>query len=312
MTTLLTTTFIVIISLSFGFSQADLDVEGKTKLSDFNDILEINSTNANSWIKFINSTGNKGYIGIWNGDHDIDVGTNTSIGKTHIVTNTIPRITADVGGNVGIGTTTPNAILDIESTNSGLLIPRMTTSQRNGITAPSNGLMVYNTSTSAINYYNGSTSSWGELKSQVEETINLGSAAFSAQSSDFEIVKTSGNGGARINETITNGGMGMVASLDIPVGSTVTSITFYFMDDQSSGEMSINLYYEDLIGIFGILYTYNTGVSFANPGWQSHTTSLNYTTIDTRPLHINVYSQDWVEGAYDLVFKGISVTYEKP
>jgi hypothetical protein len=43
----------------------------------------------------------------------------------------------------------PNAkaMLDIASTTSGLLIPRMTTTQRNAITTPPNGLQIYNITT---------------------------------------------------------------------------------------------------------------------------------------------------------------------
>lgn len=47
--------------------------------------------------------------------------------------------------NVGIGTSTPDASakLDIESQNQGLLIPRMTSDQRNAIADPAAGLLVY-------------------------------------------------------------------------------------------------------------------------------------------------------------------------
>lgn len=56
---------------------------------------------------------------------------------------------------IGIGTTTPDpsSILDINSITSGLLIPRLTTSQRNAITAPANGLQIYNTDNNTFDIY---------------------------------------------------------------------------------------------------------------------------------------------------------------
>ena len=54
---------------------------------------------------------------------------------------------------VGIGTTTPLAAFDITSTTSGLLIPRMTTTQRNAIASPPNGLQVYNITTNKLDVY---------------------------------------------------------------------------------------------------------------------------------------------------------------
>lgn len=46
-----------------------------------------------------------------------------------------------------IGSSAADAILDIVSTTKGLLPPRMTTSERNAISSPSNGLVLYNTTT---------------------------------------------------------------------------------------------------------------------------------------------------------------------
>ncbi len=59
---------------------------------------------------------------------------------------------------VGIGTITPDAsaMLDITSTTQGLLAPRMTTIEKNSITSPANGLLIYDTDLSKFNYYNGS------------------------------------------------------------------------------------------------------------------------------------------------------------
>ena len=48
-------------------------------------------------------------------------------------------------GNVGIGTITPVAKLQIDSTTQGFLPPRMTTTQKNAIATPASGLVVYDT-----------------------------------------------------------------------------------------------------------------------------------------------------------------------
>jgi uncharacterized protein (TIGR02145 family) len=60
---------------------------------------------------------------------------------------------------VGIGTTTPDgsAKLDVSSTTKGFLPPRLTTTERNQINSPAAGLMIYNTTLSAIQFYTGTS-----------------------------------------------------------------------------------------------------------------------------------------------------------
>ena len=56
----------------------------------------------------------------------------------------------------------PVPMLDIKSTNKGILIPRMTTTQRTGINNPAIGLLVFDNTTGSFWYY--SSTGWEELK----------------------------------------------------------------------------------------------------------------------------------------------------
>ena len=86
-------------------------------------------------------------------------------------------------GSVGIGTTNPNssAALDIQSTTKGMLIPRMTSVQRNLIPTPAAGLLVYDNTTNSFWFRNATD--WIEL---TDSTNNLwkknGSIAFTTAS----------------------------------------------------------------------------------------------------------------------------------
>lgn len=74
---------------------------------------------------------------------------------------------------VGIGTATPNASskLDITSTNSGLLIPRMTTAQRTAIALPATGLLVFDNDVNSFWFYDGTV--WKSLSVQPSGAINF-------------------------------------------------------------------------------------------------------------------------------------------
>ncbi len=63
------------------------------------------------------------------------------------------------GTSVGIGTVSPNAsaALEVNSTTKGFLLPTMTQTQRNAISTPATGLLIYQSdNTAGFYYYNGS------------------------------------------------------------------------------------------------------------------------------------------------------------
>lgn len=62
------------------------------------------------------------------------------------------------GTNVGIGTTpNANAILDVSSTTKAVMLPRMTTAQKNAIPSPTEGMIVYDLTLTKLCFFNGAT-----------------------------------------------------------------------------------------------------------------------------------------------------------
>lgn len=81
--------------------------------------------------------------------------------------------------NVGIGTKSPDesAVLDIQSPNKGLLIPRMTIEQRNAIVHPADGLMIYQTGEeSGFFYFDGKTSIWSPISQSEAKVVAAANA----------------------------------------------------------------------------------------------------------------------------------------
>jgi hypothetical protein len=63
---------------------------------------------------------------------------------------------AQVGINAENSAPDPSAMLDVSATNKGFLTPRMTTVQRDAITSPAAGLIIYNTTKNTTECFNGS------------------------------------------------------------------------------------------------------------------------------------------------------------
>ncbi|HBY70027.1 MAG TPA: hypothetical protein DEG69_21130, partial [Flavobacteriaceae bacterium] len=77
---------------------------------------------------------------------------------------------------VGIGTTTPDpsSMLDVTSDSQGLLVPRMTTAERNAITDPAKSLLVFDTTENKYYYNDGNktTPNWIPINPQNEKRDN--------------------------------------------------------------------------------------------------------------------------------------------
>lgn len=140
-------------------------------------------------------------------------------------------------------TADPSAMLDVSSTSKGALVPRMTTAQRDAISSPSVGLLVYNTTTNEFNFYNGTawvTGTTGQSSSDAYGTSSL--TSFS--STTFTVIP------------------GLTQTINVPASSTLRISTnggFLTNSVSSSGSTTVD------VAIF------IDGVSPTNGAWQRFT-----------------------------------------
>lgn len=160
--------------------------------------------------------------------------------------------------NVGIGTAKPeqSAILDIQSSDKGVLFPRMTESQRNAIKNPANGLIVNqieigengNISNAGFYYYNGEK--WASLNT---------SDANSVATTDINGWALDGNTAAGTNKAAATASSYIGTPYSIPInfkiGATVaglidpgtlqsTFIGYYAGSSNSTGSRNTALGYQ--------------------------------------------------------------------
>lgn len=104
---------------------------------------------------------------------------------------------------VGIGTTSPNAsaAMEVNSTSQGFLPPRMTNTQRDAIASPAMGLVVYNTITNCLNFYNGIA--WMDVCGTLA-SLSISSFAPSIVASG-DVVTIIGNNFTSVSDVLFNG-----------------------------------------------------------------------------------------------------------
>ena len=99
--------------------------------------------------------------------------------------------TGSLSAQVAIGTTTPNAsaLFDLTSDNKGLLIPRLSTVQRDLVVLPATGLMIYNTTTNDAELNNGSPEipSWNGTRNNAPASLAILSVTENAVASTSSV-----------------------------------------------------------------------------------------------------------------------------
>ena len=91
----------------------------------------------------------------------------------------IPVLQANAQVSINIDGSKPDstAMLDIKSTDKGILIPRMSSTQRNAISTPSSGLLVYVNDSKSFWFFNGND--WIELSPKIQSDWSQNNNAYS-------------------------------------------------------------------------------------------------------------------------------------
>jgi hypothetical protein len=108
----------------------------------------------------------------------------------------------------------PSAILDVSSTNKGILPPRLTRAEIDAIPFPGTGLTLYNKTDSCLSYYNGTT--WINIQPkipiiQVFTITAIGDSTFTwirPSNLSYAVVEVCGGGGAGGGCNTNAGGSG--------------------------------------------------------------------------------------------------------
>jgi hypothetical protein len=211
--------------------------------------------------------------------------------------------------SIAVGTNTPNAasIMDLVSTNKGVLIPRLTTAQRNaiaGLGVTHEGLLIYNASTDEFNYWDGTQ--WVAIAAAVSNNWTILGNAGTVDGTNFIgttddrpfNIRVNNQKAGRINSVGTtffgyqagnvntediNTGIGYRALYSNTLGSNNTAIGYQSLNNNTTGNNNTALGYYSLR--FNVNGTSNTGLGFTS--LRSNSTGSNNTGVGFQSLFSN-------------------------
>jgi hypothetical protein len=162
---------------------------------------------------------------------------------------------------VGVGTTTPDtsSILDVSSTSKGLLMPRLTTTERDNITLPATGLMIFNTTLNDGQLNTGTPSSpmWIGVKRRNESMID--SAFFG------DNISTTGTAASLVPGMTKTVGVGTYA-VSFNAQHLTTEVNNAFSTNE--GIIDMDLIYQDLITLTATDISHSLVFGNSSPGGE--------------------------------------------
>ncbi|BAP32427.1 uncharacterized protein CHSO_3390 [Chryseobacterium sp. StRB126] len=215
-------------------------------------------SNGTIWTKLTDSqTLNSSLSPVWKTNGN-SISSTDFIGTTNLQplvfkTNATEIARIDTNGKIGIGTTTPQGILDVSSANSTIVLPRNANPPAN-VNSPVSGMIIYDSTNKTLRYFNGIQ--WSTvISSQTLTTANEG------------VVKM--NSGAGVKPTFafkTSGGVPLNTYENIAYQGPVNILTDFSSSPTTSWPENIGT------PVVGDIYNQTNGRFLENPiAGQVHT-----------------------------------------
>ncbi len=168
-------------------------------------------------------------------------------------------VNAQVSITSGGSNPDPSAMLEVNSSSKGLLIPRMTTSQIAGIPQPANGLQAFNTDNGKLYIFVSADGKWKE--------VSYGTGIITPINCGFPI--TDARDGKSYNTTLIGSRCWMAQNLDIGIKILVSAdqLNNNILEKYCYGNADSNC------AVYGGLYQWGEMVQYLNGA--SNTTSWN-------------------------------------
>jgi trimeric autotransporter adhesin len=128
-------------------------------------------------------------------------------------------LTAQVKISNSPGNPHPSAILEVESTSKGLLLPRMTTAQMNAISNAAKGLLVFNTTDSV--FYMHLDTGWTSIATGTNVWVQNGSNAYNSNSGNLGIGTN-----APVSKLHLAGNMQLDGNINMPNSTPATGVIY--------------------------------------------------------------------------------------
>jgi len=238
---------------------------------------------------------------------DSTINNSVAIGFNAVVAQSNSMVLGGTGANqvnVGIGNTTPDnsALLDLTSTSQGMLMPRMTSVQRNAISSPAKGLMVFDNDSGYAFFYNNN---WRGVKSSAASspvagtgitlsgnTINStwttsGSSIHNNNAGGIGIGITTPGTGAVVDITSTSKGFLMPRMTSSQRGVISSPSKGLMVFDNDSGYFFFyNSGWKGMKSTAAASYLAGTGITLSGNTINSYWTNLNGSIYNNNPGNI--------------------------